>query len=150
MEDSVSLLEALLRGARKLILGKNRVKISARSELWISGIFKKWCSAAETVPESRENREKQRRRDPISEGLPPSGSHGGQGPEGEPFSHLGEGQGRRRRGALSPSLPVAPERRRGNHRHGDHLHQLRRHHHHHLRPSPMQRCTLSHPAVIPT
>jgi hypothetical protein len=58
-----------------------------------------------------------RERDPISEGLPPLLRHGGQGPEGKPSTHLGGGQGRRRmRGALSPSLLVAPERRRGNHR----------------------------------
>ena len=33
-------------------------------------------------------------------------------------------------GPLSPSLPVAPECRRGNNRDGDHLQQLRRRYHH--------------------
>jgi hypothetical protein len=65
------------------------------------------------VRETEENKEG----DPISEGLPPLRRHGSHGPEGELSSHLGGGQGRRRRrGALSPSLPMAPKRRRGNHR----------------------------------
>src|SRR3989337_3505863 len=73
-------------------------------------------------------------RDLIAEGLLPSGSHGGHGPEGKLSSSRGGGQARRRRrGALSPSLPVAPERRRGNHRDGD-LHQQLRHRQHQLSP----------------
>ena len=49
--------------------------------------------------------------------------HGGHVLEGKPSFHLGGGQGRRRRrGAVSPSLPVAPECRWGKDRDGD-LHQ---------------------------
>lgn len=91
-----------------------------------------------------------RERDPISEGLPPLHRHGRQGPEGKPFSHLGEGQGRRRiRGALSPSLPVAPERRRGHHRDND-LHQQLHRHHHQLSPPLCSSVTPLLPAVIST
>ena len=51
--------------------------------------------------ETEENREG----DPISKGLLPLRLHGDHGPKGEPNSHLGGVQGRRRRrGALSPRL----------------------------------------------
>ena len=47
------------------------------------------------------------------------------------------GQGRtRRRGALAPSLPMVPERRRGHHHHRD-LHQHLRHLHQHLHLSAL-------------
>ena len=109
---------------------KNHVKISAQFELRISGNLRNG-----ERPENRNAKQKRNReRDPISEGLPPLRRHGGHGPEGKPSSHLGGGQGRRRRrGALSPSLPVAPERRRGNHCDGD-LHQQLRRRHHQLSP----------------
>ena len=56
--------------------------------------------------------EENREGDPISEGIPPLRRHGGHGPEGGLSSHLGGCQGRRRRrGALSPSLPMAAEGR---------------------------------------
>ena len=80
-------------GARKLISGKNRVKIS-QSELRISGNIRN-SFRPDLECETEENREE------ISEGLPPLCCHGYQGPEGELSSHLGGGQGRRSRG-LSP------------------------------------------------
>ena len=62
--------------------------------------YKKRFSARSGEHETEENREG----DPISEGLPPLRGHGGHGPEGELSSHLGGGQGRRRRRGLSPPL----------------------------------------------
>ena len=60
--------------------------------------YKKRFSARSGERETEENREG----DPISEGLPPLHRYGDHGPEGELSSHLGGGQGRRRRsGALS-------------------------------------------------
>jgi hypothetical protein len=51
------------------------------------------------------------------EGLLPLRRHGNHGPEGKPSSHLGRrSRKKKKEGALSPSLPVAPERRRGHHR----------------------------------
>ena len=85
-------------------------KDSPQSELRISG-YKRYSEGAES-----ENAETERDReiDPISEGLSPLPSHGSQGPEGKPFSHLGRrSRKKKKKGALSPLLPVAPKRRRG-------------------------------------
>ena len=90
-------------------LWKNHVKISAQSELRISGNLRNREGPDLGERETEEDRET----DPASEGLSPLHSHGGHGPEGEPSSHLGGGQGRRRRRGLSPPSPVAPECRRG-------------------------------------
>ena len=98
---------------------KSCKKISA---IGVTGLreYKKRFSAKSWERETEENREG----DPISEGLSPLRRHGDQGPEGELSSHLG-GRPRKKKkegGALSPSLPVAPECRQGNGRDGD-LHQ---------------------------
>ena len=93
--------------------------------------YKKWFSARPGEHETEENIEG----DPISEGLPPLRHHGGHGPEGELSSHL-RGMPRKKKkkeGALSPSLPVASERRRGKDRDGD-LHQQSCYRHHQLSP----------------
>ena len=61
--------------------------------------------------------ERDKETDPISEGLSPLPCHGGHRPEGKPFSHLGRrSRKNKKKGSLSPSVPVAPERRRGHHR----------------------------------
>ena len=96
-----------------LYFGRKEAYIRKKSCKKISAIgvtnlreYKKQFSARSRERETEENREG----DPISEGPLPLRRHGGHGPEGEPSSHLGGGQGRRRRsGALSPSLPVASE-----------------------------------------
>ena len=61
-------------------------------------------------PENRghETEEKQRERDPISEGLLPSGSHGGHGPEGKLSSHLG-GRPRKKKKKEGGSVPLSPD-----------------------------------------
>lgn len=46
--------------------------------------------------------EKQRKRDPISTGLLPSGRHGGHGPEGKLSFHLGRRPRKKKEGDLSP------------------------------------------------
>ena len=51
---------------------------------------------------------------PISEGLSPPPCHGGQEPEGKPFSHLGRrSRKKKKEGGSPPSLPVAPECHQG-------------------------------------
>ena len=60
-------------------------KVSAQSELRISIYIRNGERAAEENVEIERNREI----DPILEGLSPLPRHGGQGPEGKPFSHLG-------------------------------------------------------------
>ena len=60
-------------------------KVSIQSELRISR-YKRYVARAED--QSTET-ERDRETDPISEGLSPLPCHGGQGPEGKPFSHLG-------------------------------------------------------------
>ena len=94
-------------GARKLIPGKKSCYAIRVTDLWE---YKKRFSAKTGERKTEENREG----DPISEGLPPLRGHGGHGPEGELSSHLG-GRPRKKKkeGALSPYLPVAPECRRG-------------------------------------
>ena len=84
-------------------------KVSIQSELRISRYKRNDARADSENAETERDRET----DPISEGLSPLPCHGGQGPEGKPFSHLGRRSRKKKKGALSPSLPVAPERRRG-------------------------------------
>ena len=101
---------ALLSPQESQHLDKNHVKITAQSELWISGNLRNGEG-----PENREHKTKENREgDPISEGLSLLRLHGGHGPEGELSSHLG-GRPRKKKkeGALCRSLPVAAERRRG-------------------------------------
>ena len=62
--------------------------------------YKKRFSATSEECKTEENTEG----DPVSEGLLPLRCHGGHGPEGELSSHLGGGQGRRRRRGLYPPL----------------------------------------------
>ena len=97
-------------GARKIIYGKKSCKSFSPIGVMDLQEFKKPWRARSRESETEENREG----DPISEGLPPLRHHGGHGLEGEHSSHLGRRPRKRKReGALSPSLPVAPERRRG-------------------------------------
>ena len=77
---------------------KNRVKISAQSELRISRNIRNGFRLDLGSAETEENREG----DPISEGLPPR-RHGDHGPEGELSSHLGE-RPRKKEGGLSRPL----------------------------------------------
>ena len=46
--------------------------------------------------------ERDRETDPISEGLSPLPRHGGQGPEGNPFSHLGRRSRKKKKGGPLP------------------------------------------------
>ena len=88
-------------------------KVSIQLELRISGYKRNGARAESASAETERDREI----DPISEGLSPLPCHGDQGPEGEPFSHLGRRPRKKdKEGGFSPSLPVAPERRRGHHR----------------------------------
>ena len=88
-------------------------KDSPQSELRISG-YKRNGEGAES---GNAETERDREIDPISEGLSPLPSHESQGPEGKPFSHLGRrSRKKKKKGALSPSLPVAPECHRGHYR----------------------------------
>ena len=59
--------------------------------------------------EESENAETERDRetDPISEGLSPLPRHGGHGPEGKPFSHLGRRS--RKKKKKGGSLPLASD-----------------------------------------
>ena len=86
------------------------VKDSPQSELWIFG-YKRNGEGAES---GNAETERDRETDPIWEGLSPLPRHGDHGPEGKPFSHLGRrSRKKKKKGALSPLLPVAPERCRG-------------------------------------
>ena len=49
--------------------------------------------------------ERDKETDPISKGLSPLHLHGGQGPEGKPFYHLGRRS--RKKKKKGPSLPLA-------------------------------------------
>ena len=56
--------------------------------------------------------ERDRETDPISEGLSPLPCHGGHGPEGKPFSHLGRRSSKKKKKGgslplLGKTLPVA-------------------------------------------
>ena len=108
---------ALLEHQLELYFGRKEAYIREKSCSNLSAIgvtdlleYKKRFSARSGERETEENREG----DPISKGLPPLCHHGDQGPEGELSSHLG-GRPRKKKkeGALSPSLPVAPECRWG-------------------------------------
>ena len=91
-------------------LKKIWVKVSIQSELRISRYKRNGARAESQNAETERDREI----DPISEGLSPLPRHGSQGPEGKPFSHLGRrSRKKKKKGALSPLLPVVPERRRG-------------------------------------
>ena len=84
-------------GHKKANFWKNIwVKVSIQSELWISG-YKRNGARAET--------ERDRATDPISEGLSPLPRHGGHGPEGKPFSHLGRRS--RKKKTKGPPLPFS-------------------------------------------
>ena len=101
----------LFFGCKKANFWKNIwAKVSIQSELRISG-YKR--NGAREESENAET-ERDRETDPISEGLSPLPCHGGQGPEGKPFSHLGRRSRKKKKdGALSPSIPVALECHRG-------------------------------------
>ena len=78
---------------------KEHVKISAQSELRISGNLRN----SERPESGNAETERDRETYPISKGLSPLPRHGDHGPEGKPFSHLG-GRSRKKKkeGALSP------------------------------------------------
>ena len=85
-------------------------KASPQSDLRISGYKRNGARAESQSAETERDREI----DPISEGLSALPSHGSQGPEGKPFSHLGRrSRKKKKEGALSSSLPVAPECHQG-------------------------------------
>ena len=78
---------------------KITAKVSGQSELRISIYIRN----GETEPEHNTESERNREIDPISEGLLPLPCHGGQGPEGKPFSHLGRrSRKKRKKGAPLP------------------------------------------------
>ena len=57
----------------------------------------------ERIESQNAETERDRETDPISEGLSPLPCHGGQGPEGKPFSHLGRrSKKKRKKGAHLP------------------------------------------------
>ena len=76
-------------------------KVPTQSELRIFGYKRNGERAAEQNAEIERDRET----DPISEGLSPLPLHGGQGPEGKPFSHLGR-RSRKKKKKGAP-LPLA-------------------------------------------
>ena len=85
-------------------------KDSPQSELRIS----RYKGNGEGVETENAETERDRETDPISEGLSPLPSHGSQGPEGKPFSHLGRrSRKKKKKGGSPPLLLVAPERHRG-------------------------------------
>ena len=71
-------------------------KVSIQSELRISIYIRN----GERADHQNAETERDRETDPISEGLSPLPCHGGQGPEGKPFSHLGRRS--RKKGAPLP------------------------------------------------
>ena len=125
---------------------KNHVQISAQSELRISRNLRNGERAESESAETERDREM----DPISEGLSPLPRHGGQGPEGKPFSHLGRrSRKEKKKGPLSPSLPVAPEHRQGHHHHRN-VHQQLHRRHYQLFPPLCSGVTPLLPTVIST
>ena len=76
-------------------------KVSIQSELCISGYIRNGERAESTNAETERDRET----DPISEGLSPLRCHGGHGPEGKPFSHLGRRSRKKKKegGSLPPA-----------------------------------------------
>ena len=83
------------------IMIKIRAKDSPQSKLRISGYKRNGARAESGNAETERDRET----DPISEGLSPLPSHGSQGPEGKPFSHLGRRS--RKKKKKGGSLPLA-------------------------------------------
>ena len=81
---------------------KIMAKVSSQSELRISIYIRN----GETEPEQNAEPERDREIDPISEGLSPLPRHGGHGPEGKPFSHLGR-RSRKKKKEEGGSLPLA-------------------------------------------
>ena len=77
---------------------KITAKVSGQSELRISI----YTRNGETEPGENAETERDRETDPISEGLSPLPCHGGQGPEGKPFSHLGRRSRKKKKGAPLP------------------------------------------------
>ena len=73
-------------------------KVSIQSELRISGYIRNGERAESQNAETERDRET----DPISEGLSPLPCHGGQGPEGKPFSHLGRRSRKKKKGGPLP------------------------------------------------
>ena len=76
-------------------------KVSIQSELRISR-YKRNGARTESLSTQTE---RDRETDPISEGLSPLPSHGSQGPEGKPFSHLGRRS--RKKKTKGPPLPFS-------------------------------------------
>ena len=77
-------------------------KVSIQSELRISRYKRNGARAESQNAETERDRET----DPISEGLSPLPCHGGQGPEGKPFSHLGR-RSRKKKKKKGPPLPFS-------------------------------------------
>ena len=125
---------------------KHRVKISAQSELRISGNIRNGFR-----PENRNAKQKRTEREIQSRrGSCPSAAMEAMDQRGNSPPIYGGGQGRiRRSGALSPSLPVAPECCRGNHRDDD-LHQQLRRRQYQLSPPLCSGVTPLLPTVIST
>ena len=98
---------------RRLLLffGRNKAnfrekisaKVSIQSELRISIYIRN----GETEPEQNTEPERNRETYLISEGLSPLPCHGGQGPEGKPFSHLGRRSRKKKKEEEGGSLPLA-------------------------------------------
>ena len=116
-------------------LRKIWAKVSIQSELRISGYIR---NGERTKSENAET-ERDRETDPISEGLSPLPCHGGQGPEGKPFSHLGRrSRKKKKEGGFLPLSPGGAGTPPGQSScDGDQLQQIRHLHQHlhHLPPS---------------
>ena len=139
---------AILWAQGSLYPEKNRVKISAQPELRISGNIRNgfWPDPG-NAKQKRTEREIQSRR-----GSRPSAAMEAMDHRGTLLPSWGGGRPRKKKeeGALSPSLPVAPECRRGNDRDGD-LHQQSCYRQHQLSLPPWcSGVTPLIPAVIST
>ena len=76
-------------------------EVSIQSELRISG----YITNGERAEYQNAETERDRETDPILEGLSPLPCHGGHGPEGKPFYHLGRrSRKNNKKGGLSPPL----------------------------------------------
>ena len=124
---------------------KNPLKISAQSELQISGNIRNGFR-----PETgTRNRREQRERSNLG-GDPPLREPWRPWTRGETLlPSRGRPSKKKKEGGSLPSLPVVPERRRGNHCDGD-LHQQLRRRHHQLSPPLCSGVTPLLPAVIST
>ena len=115
---------------------RNHVKISAQSELCIFGNLRN-SERAESEMQKHTQRERDRETDPISEGLSPLRRHGGHGPEGKPFSHLGRrSRKKKKKGGPLPLSPGGTGTPPGPSSCDDDLHQHLRHLHQHLHHLP--------------